>query len=59
MGTKQQETWKDRFLQKNNTGTYTVSIPINMIRDLRWQQGQRVRIRREGKKIIIEDAPPQ
>lgn len=59
MATKEYEGWFDRQLQKNNTGSYTVSVPINIIRALRWQQGQRVRITRRGNQVILTDAPPK
>ena len=43
-----------RTVQKNNTGTYTVSIPIAMMRSLGWARGQRVVMSRRGEKITIE-----
>lgn len=58
MSTKEYEQWYDRRLQKNNTGTYTISLPINVVRSLRWQQGQRLRIVWRGNQIVLEDAPP-
>lgn len=56
MATKEYEEWNERVLQKNNTGTYTVTIPVNMIRKLRWKQGQRVVFERSRKTLIIKDA---
>jgi len=57
MATKEHDNWDERIIQKNNTGTYTVSIPIDMIDDLKWRQGQRVLVKRKGKVIHIKDAP--
>jgi antitoxin component of MazEF toxin-antitoxin module len=46
-----------RRLQANK-GSYLVSIPISLIRDLRWQDGQQVVVRKYGKnKLIISDWP--
>jgi phosphate uptake regulator len=55
MGTRSVGEQRVRTLQKTNTGTYTVSLPIQLVRDLRWQDGQKVIIRRSGKKLIVED----
>ncbi len=57
MATKEYESWNERLIQKNNTGTYTVTIPVNMIRDLKWRQGQRVVFENKGKTVVIKDAP--
>lgn len=57
MATKEYSHWNERVIQKNSTGAYTVTIPINMIRDLKWQQGQRVKIENKGKTVVIKDAP--
>jgi hypothetical protein len=57
MGTKKFNDWNERVVQKNNTGTYTISVPIDMIQRLRWQQGQRVLVKQRGAQIIIKDAP--
>lgn len=57
MTTKEYARWNERVIQKNNTGTYTVTVPVNMIRDLKWQQGQRVVFEHKGKTLVIKDAP--
>ena len=57
MATKEHDNWDERIIQKNNTGTYTVSIPIDMMDDLKWRQGQRVLVKRKGKTIYVKDAP--
>ncbi|MBU0469686.1 MAG: AbrB/MazE/SpoVT family DNA-binding domain-containing protein [Candidatus Omnitrophica bacterium] len=38
-----------------NTGTYYVTLPKNMVKNLNWHKGQRVVARQEGHSIIIED----
>ena len=35
--------------------TYSINMPINIIRELDWKEGQKIVIRRSGDKIIIED----
>lgn len=47
-----------RSLQKNNTGSYTVSLPIQLVRKLRWQERQRLVVRQSGSKLIIEGWHP-
>lgn len=55
MGAKRAGQRHVRVLTQNNTGTYSVSIPIETVRNLRWQRGQKVTIRQQGKKLVIED----
>jgi len=46
---------KVRVLQKNNTGTYTVSLPLEFVRALEWQSGQKVVVEKTGKSVVIKD----
>lgn len=57
MATKEYEHWNERVIQKTGTGGYTITVPVNMIRYLRWKQGQRVILEQKGKTIIMKDAP--
>ncbi|HEX9679152.1 MAG TPA: AbrB/MazE/SpoVT family DNA-binding domain-containing protein [Candidatus Saccharimonadales bacterium] len=57
MGTKSRELWLERSLQKNNTGSYSVSLPVDLIRALNWQKGQRVRLAKKGSALVIKDVP--
>lgn len=34
--------------------TYTVTIPIGVIRLLKWQKGENIQVRRQGKMLILE-----
>ncbi|MFH1979059.1 MAG: hypothetical protein ABII97_01580 [Patescibacteria group bacterium] len=43
-----------RKIQFSN-GSYLVSLPIDVVRLLQWQERQKVVIKKSGKKIIIED----
>ena len=36
--------------------SYYVTLPIDFIRNLGWDSAQEVKIRKHGKKLIIEDA---
>ena len=46
-----------RNLQKDQR-TYSVSIPVEIIRELKWQDKQRLVVEKWGKtKIIIQDWP--
>ncbi len=55
MGTYKAGQQNKRVLQKNNTGTYTVSIPIELVRMLKWQDGQKLSLEKRGKTIVIND----
>lgn len=57
MATKEYEYWNERVIQKNSTGTYTITIPVNMVRNLKWRQGQRVIVKEKDKSVVIKDAP--
>jgi len=44
-----------RNIQRSK-GNYYVSIPINIMRDIKWKERQKVTVRKYGKnKIIISD----
>jgi len=44
---------KLRTLQVNNTGTVTVSLPVEIVRQLGWERGQKVIVERRGNKLSI------
>lgn len=48
-----------RRLTKNSSGTVSVSIPIEHADALGWRKGQLVVVNRQGKQIIITDAPTE
>ena len=35
--------------------SYSVVIPMEMVKDLRWQERQKLVIKRKGKEIVIKD----
>lgn len=45
-----------RKLTKVSQGrSYSVTLPIEMIRNLKWRERQKLKVTQRGKKIIIED----
>jgi bifunctional DNA-binding transcriptional regulator/antitoxin component of YhaV-PrlF toxin-antitoxin module len=55
MGRRKIGQEKIRNIQKSN-GSYLVSIPIELMRELGWVERQRVVITRSGRgKVVIED----
>lgn len=44
-----------RKLNKTGNGSVIVTLPIEIIRKLEWQAKQKVVVKQEGKRIIIED----
>lgn len=44
-----------RKVLKNNQGTYYVSIPKEIVKELKIKDGQKLDVSSKNKKIIIED----
>ncbi len=44
-----------RKLYKNSGGSIQVTIPIEIIRELKWRSGQKVVVEKRGKGISIVD----
>jgi antitoxin component of MazEF toxin-antitoxin module len=44
-----------RKLRKNSGGTVLVSIPIELVRELKWRDGQKVVVKKRGEGISIVD----
>ena len=55
MGTTKRGNESQRSLLQNSSGSYMVSLPIQLVRQLSWRQGQRLTIRKSGEKLVIED----
>ncbi len=58
MGTRKSGEQQIRNLTKNSTGTYQLSIPIELVRQLRWQQGQQLVVKKQGDKLVVVDYDP-
>jgi antitoxin component of MazEF toxin-antitoxin module len=44
-----------RKLLKNSGGSVLVTLPIEMIRELKWQDKQKVVVTKHGEGILIKD----
>jgi hypothetical protein len=55
MGTRKAGEQDVRSITQNKTGTYSISLPIGLIRELKWQNRQKVTVTKRGDKLIIED----
>ncbi len=49
------ENRKIRKLQKQSNGSTTVVLPVELIRELKWRDKQKVVVKRRGNGIVIED----
>jgi len=47
----------DKSVRKiyNRSGSYAVTLPMEIIKELKWREKQKVIIKRRGRGIIIED----
>lgn len=43
-----------RNIQRVN-GTYFVTLPIGMMRELEWREHQKVEVRMAGKSLVVKD----
>jgi len=55
MSRRKLENKNIRKLIKLGTNSLVVSLPVDMIRQLKWREKQKVTVKKVGKKIIIED----
>lgn len=44
-----------RVLLRFAKRSIAITLPIEVVRDLGWQERQRVRVRKAGKRIVIEE----
>jgi antitoxin component of MazEF toxin-antitoxin module len=44
-----------RKISKTGGGSFYVTIPIEVMRELKWKERQKVVVKKQGKKIIIID----
>ncbi|MDZ7786191.1 MAG: AbrB/MazE/SpoVT family DNA-binding domain-containing protein [Candidatus Saccharibacteria bacterium] len=59
MGARKMGEQHIRSLTQNKTGTYQVSLPIRVIREMGWRERQKLTVTRQGKKLIVQDWNPQ
>lgn len=55
MGAKREDERGIRIITQNDTGTYSVTLPIGLVRKLKWRKGQKVVVSRRGKDLIVKD----
>jgi bifunctional DNA-binding transcriptional regulator/antitoxin component of YhaV-PrlF toxin-antitoxin module len=58
MSRRKLEDMNTRNLQKTGGNTYTVSLPIEIVRDLGWKTKQKLEVKKYGDGIIIRDWKP-
>jgi Ni/Co efflux regulator RcnB len=44
-----------RKIQRQNNGSTTVTLPADLVRELRWRDKQKVVVKIRGKGLLIED----
>jgi antitoxin component of MazEF toxin-antitoxin module len=55
MARQKLEDRNTRKLRKNSGGTVLVSLPIELVRELKWRDGQKVVVKKWGEGIVIAD----
>lgn len=44
-----------RKVNKDGSGSVRITLPIEIIRELKWRDGQKVVVKKKGQGIYIED----
>ena len=55
MGARKAGEQQIRNITANSSGTYQISIPKQLIAQLKWRQGQKVTVTKVGDRLMIED----
>ena len=55
MARRKLEERNTRKIQKDARGSVRITLPIEIIRELKWRDGQKVVAKKRGKGIFIED----
>ncbi len=56
MTRKKLEDRNTRKLAKVGGGkTYSITLPVDIIRELEWKQGQKLEVKKYGKAIVLRD----
>lgn len=55
MGTRKNGETQVRNLTQNSSGTYSISLPLKLVQELGWRQGQKVTVVKRGKGLVVED----
>ena len=53
--------YQERNIRKvtRNGGSLNVSIPVEILKKLNWREKQKVKVKREGSRVIISDWKPK
>lgn len=54
MGRRKEENIR-KIQQSGKKGSYHLTLPIKVMRELKWKEGQKVVVKRVSKRVIIED----
>jgi len=52
---KEQERSVRKLVKVGGGKTYSITLPIEVIRELGWQKGQKLEVKKYGKGILIQD----
>ena len=55
MGTRKASEQEIRNITQNSSGTYQITLPKQLVAELKWRQGQKVTVKRMGASLLIED----
>lgn len=55
MGVRKRENHNVRSLNKNGGGSIGLTLPIEIVRELKWKSKQKVVVTRRGNTVIIKD----
>ena len=44
-----------KIIKTGKKGSFSITLPIEVVRELKWREKQKVVVNRRGKKIVIED----
>ncbi|HIA92000.1 TPA: AbrB/MazE/SpoVT family DNA-binding domain-containing protein [Candidatus Saccharibacteria bacterium] len=55
MGRSTLENRNQRTLTKTASGSYVLTLPIELVRELNWKDGQKVQVSKSGKKLVVVD----
>ncbi len=55
MGARKSSQQNVRNITQNSSGTYSISLPKALVKQLRWQKNQQVTVKKAGEQLIIVD----
>jgi len=55
MGRRKIENKNIRKLGTSGQKSITVTLPIEIVRGLKWRKGQKVVVKKQGGRVVIED----